>query len=144
MDTTKAREYFENKIAYTLGPMELDSLLKDAPKQLVVVDVRAAEDFDKGHVPGSINLPKDQWSTLNGLDRDNTNVVLCYSHVCHLAAKACATFAAQGFPVMEMEGGMKAWRDHNLGVEQGRGNGRVGASKADDIQAAQQGFSPPY
>jgi len=37
--------------------------------------------------------------------------------VCHLAAAAAVQFAGQGYPVMEMDGGMRAWRDHELPVE---------------------------
>jgi len=82
-----------------------------------IVDVRAAEDYDEGHVPGAVNLPQARWETLEGLQRDKTNVVYCYSHVCHLAAKAAVEFAGKGYPVMEMDGGFKAWKAHDLEVE---------------------------
>ena len=26
-----------------------------------IMDVRAAEDYAEGHIPGAVNLPKDQW-----------------------------------------------------------------------------------
>ena len=53
----------------------------------------------------------------NGLAKDKTNVVYCYTHVCHLAAKACVEFASKGFPVMEMDGGFEAWRENELDIE---------------------------
>jgi hypothetical protein len=34
--------------------------------------------------PGAINLLKDQGQTLKGLRKDKTNVLYCYSQVCHL------------------------------------------------------------
>jgi len=37
--------------------------------------------------------------------------------VCHLAAAAAVEFAAKGFSVMEMDGGMRAWREHELDIE---------------------------
>jgi len=40
------------------------------------------------------------------------NVVYCYSAVCHLAARACISFASRGFPVMEMDGGFEAWKEY--------------------------------
>jgi rhodanese-related sulfurtransferase len=85
-----------------------------------VVDVRAAEDFEKGHVPGAINLPQGTWENPQGLAREKTNVVYCYSQQCHLAAHACAAFAAKWFAVMEMEGGFEAWKEHKLEIEQGQ------------------------
>lgn len=114
-DPAKAKEYFEAKMAFTTGPVELERLL--ASKEVNVVDVRAAEDYAEGHIPNAINLPKDKWATLEGLRKDKVNVLYCYSHVCHLAAAAAVEFAGKGFPVMEMEGGMRAWREHELKVE---------------------------
>ena len=61
-----------------------------------------------------MNLPKDRWSTLEGLRKDKINVVYCYSQVCHLAAAAAFEFASRGYPVMELEGGFAGWRAHNL------------------------------
>ncbi|HEV2327154.1 MAG TPA: rhodanese-like domain-containing protein [Verrucomicrobiae bacterium] len=54
-DGAKAKEYFESKIAFTVGPVELARMLKAG--NIVVVDVREAEDYEKGHIPGAINLP---------------------------------------------------------------------------------------
>ena len=124
-DTARARAFFEQKVAFTTGPMEVDSALK-AHENIVVVDVRAAEDYAKGHVPGAINLPKGSWEHPEGLQKDRTNIVYCYSQQCHLAARAAAQFATQGYPVMEMEGGIDAWTEHDLETE--KGSNRVGAA----------------
>ncbi len=114
----QARAYFEDKLAFTTGPVELDRWIKSAEDNLIVVDVRAAEDFAKGHIPSAVNIPKDHWGQPQGLDRNKTNVVYCYSQQCHLAANACAQFAAQGYPVMELEGGFDGWKEHQLETEQ--------------------------
>ena len=116
-DPQKARAYFENKVAFTTGPMELSHMLESG--NVNVVDVREAEDYEKGHVPGAISLPKGTWDNPKGLAKDKTNVVYCYSQQCHLAAHACIAFAAKGFPVMELEGGFKSWEQHELDVETG-------------------------
>jgi rhodanese-related sulfurtransferase len=86
--------------------------------QSVVVDVRTAQDFAKGHIPVAINLPREKWDSLQGLSRDKTNVVYCYTQQCHLAANACLHFASRGYPVMELEGGFEAWRENQLDVEE--------------------------
>ncbi len=115
-DSTKAKGYFEAKMAFTTGPVELERMMEH--HEVNVVDVRAAEDYAAGHIPGAVNLPKDQWPTLTGLRKDKTNVLYCYSHVCHLAAAAALEFAAQGFPVMELEGGWRWWKEDGFEVEQ--------------------------
>jgi rhodanese-related sulfurtransferase len=116
-DPAKARAYFEDKLAFTTGPMELDQAIRSGENNITVVDVREAEDFAKGHVPGAINLPKEKWESAQGLQKNKTNIVYCYTQTCHLAAKACRLFASKGYPVMEVEGGFKAWKDYDLDIE---------------------------
>jgi rhodanese-related sulfurtransferase len=117
-DPAAARAYFENKLAFTTGPVELDRWIKAGEHNLVVVDVRAAEDFAKGHISGAINLPRAKWDSLQGLSKDKTNVVYCYTQQCHLAANACVHFASRGYPVMELEGGFAAWKENELDIEE--------------------------
>ena len=114
-NTQKAKEYFEAKMAFTTGPVELERMTKQG--QVNVVDVRAAEDYAQGHIPGALNLPKDKWHTLEGLRKDKTNVIYCYSQVCHLAAAAALEFASKGYPVMELEGGFRSWKEHEMDIE---------------------------
>src|SRR5262245_27006536 len=113
-----ARRYFEDKLAFTTGPVELDRWIRTREDNLVLVDVRAAEDFAKGHIPGAINLPKERWQNPQGLSNNKTNVVYCYTQQCHLAANACVQFATMDYPVMELEGGFAAWKDNELDIEE--------------------------
>ena len=115
-DPTKAREYFEDKLTFTIGPVELDRAMHNGA-DIVIIDVRATEDFQRSHITKAVNLPKDKWASLNGLRKEKLNVLYCYSPVCHLAATAAAEFARQGYSVMELEGGFRAWKDHDLKVE---------------------------
>jgi len=117
-DPARARAYFEDKLAFTTGPIELDRWIKSGENNLTVVDVREAEDYAKGHIPGAINVPKENWENPQGLSKDKTNVVYCYTQQCHLAANACARFAARGYPVMELEGGFEVWKEHDLDIEE--------------------------
>jgi rhodanese-related sulfurtransferase len=116
-DPQKARAYFENKVAFTTGPIELSHQLER--RGVNIVDVREAEDYEKGHIPGAINLPHGSWDNPRNLAKDKTNVVYCYSQQCHLAANACVAFASKGFPVMELEGGFEVWEQHKLPTEEG-------------------------
>jgi rhodanese-related sulfurtransferase len=115
MDPAKAKAFFEAKMAFTTGPVELNRMIKQGAVN--VVDVRATEDYAQGHIPNAINLPKDKWYTLEGLRKDRTNVLYCYSQVCHLAATAAVEFAGKGFPVMELEGGWDEWKGHELEIQ---------------------------
>lgn len=114
-DPAKARRYFEDKMAFTTGPVELERELHN--DEVNIIDVRAAEDYESGHIPGAKILPAERWNTLEGLEQGKLNVLYCYSQVCHLAAKAAVEFTARGFSVMELEGGFAGWKAHDLPIE---------------------------
>jgi len=110
-NTQKALEFFQDKLSFTLGPVELKE--KIDKKEVVVIDVRRKEDYDKGHIPSAISIPKNEIeNNLNKLSKDNINVVYCYNQQCHLAARAAVILAEKGYPVMELEGGIGVWRDN--------------------------------
>lgn len=112
----KAWKFFESKMEFTTGPVELNEMIKNH-ENINIVDVRRPGDYEKGHIPDAANLPKEKWCTHVGLSKDKVNVVYCYSQVCHLAADAAREFARNGYPVMELEGGFEGWKNHNLPVE---------------------------
>lgn len=58
-DPARAKEFFEDKMAFTTGPIELEREL--ANDEVNIIDVRAEEDYRKGHIPGAKNLPKNRW-----------------------------------------------------------------------------------
>ena len=116
-DPAKASEYFRAKVEFTTGPVELSHMLEQRNRNINIVDVRASDDYAKGHIPGAISLPSDKWMTFQGLQKDKLNILYCYTQQCHLAATAAAEFAAHGYPVMEMEGGFEAWNAHELPVD---------------------------
>jgi len=116
-DPAKAKAHFEAKLAFTTGPVELNRMVQSHENNINIVDVRAPEDYAKGHIPGAINLPRDKWAHPEGLSKDKTNIIYCYSLVCHLAASAGVVFASQGYPVMELDGGFDEWKEHELEIE---------------------------
>jgi rhodanese-related sulfurtransferase len=115
-DPALAKEYFEQKLSFTTGPVELDRMIKSG-EDIIVIDVREREDYLKGHIPGALSLPKDEWGSLKGLSKDKTNILYCYTAVCHLAATAAVEFAGKGFPIMELDGGFEEWKENDLDVE---------------------------
>ena len=117
---TKAKKFFQEKMAFTTGPVELERWMKQG-QPVNIVDVRASENYAEGHIPCAMNLPKDQWGDADKvkavLREDHINVLYCYSHVCHLAATAAVEFAKQGYPVMELDGGWRWWKTDGFDVE---------------------------
>ena len=114
-NAAKARQFFADKMAFTTGPVEISHQI-DEGKAITIIDVRASKDFKKGHVPGAVSLPQEQWRTMTGLRRDTMNIVYCYSQNCHLGAAAAMQFAAKGYSVMEMDGGFESWKEQGLQI----------------------------
>jgi rhodanese-related sulfurtransferase len=115
-DPAAALAYFQQKLAFSIGPVQLQRWLKESA-ELHLIDVRSAEDYKRGHIPGAINLPKDRWTTNAGLARGKTNVFYCYAATCLLAAEAAAYFAKRNFPAMELIGGFDEWDAHGFDIE---------------------------
>ena len=112
----KARKFFEAKLDFTTGPQELNNMLKNH-EEFNLIDVRRPEDYQMGHIPFAINLPKEKWDNFEALEKDKPNIIYCYSEACHLAANAAYYFAENGYPVMELEGGFDTWQHNNLPIE---------------------------
>jgi rhodanese-related sulfurtransferase len=115
-DFAAARAYFTQKAAATTGTHELLGMI-DAKQDIVIVDVRFPSDFRKSRIPGSINLPKGKWHEGAALSKDKLNVLYCYNQTCHLAAEAALELLAQGYPVVEMEGGFATWEANGYAIE---------------------------
>jgi len=88
---------------------EWEKLRKDA--SMVVLDVRTAEEFADGHMPGAINLDIRGGKfaeTLAGLDKSKTYLVHCA--VGGRSAKACGQMDGMKFDkVLNLSGGITAW-----------------------------------
>ena len=102
LDFTQAIEFFERKLAFTTGPVEVHSAMEKGSMPFTLIDVRAKKDFDLGHIPGAIDLPEDRWSEVGLLSRERINVIYCYSVVCHLAARAALQFGFETLALPEI------------------------------------------
>ncbi|MGH8503765.1 MAG: rhodanese-like domain-containing protein [Gammaproteobacteria bacterium] len=126
-DLERAKEFFKAKTGFTTGLHEVDGMIKDGA-DIVIVDVRLPSDYRQSHIPGAINLPNGRWDKPAGLSRDKLSILYCYSQTCHLAAQAAVELLAQGYPVVEMEGGFAGWQAAGYAVENGAANEAAAAS----------------
>lgn len=122
-DTQAAVKYFEDELNFTAGPGSAKKV-SEGKLEGVIIDLRKKEHFDKGHIPGAINLPFDQYDGFEGqqtefpgLSKDKISYVYCYELLCNLSQKAAKKFASLSYPVKEIKGGFKAWEEHNYPVE---------------------------
>ncbi len=113
-----AVEYFKAKLAYEMTPYALNSLVTKKAADILVLDVRSAEDFNLGHIPTALHIPlMDLAGKLATLPKDKTIVTYCGNMTCGLAPKAALALAEKGFRVMQLTGGMETWLTKGFPVE---------------------------
>jgi rhodanese-related sulfurtransferase len=62
----------------TMDPAQFDQMVKTDPKGLVLIDVRDADEFAKGHIPTSVNIPVDKLEKqIQTLAADKPIVFVC-------------------------------------------------------------------
>jgi rhodanese-related sulfurtransferase len=126
-DAAAARAFFEAKVAFTTGTHEVQGML-DRGDDVAFVDVRMPSDYEAGHVPGAVNLPRGTWQGARGLPKERPLVLYCYSQTCHMAAEAALELLKQGYAVQEMEGGFATWKEEGYPVEAGSGTRAMAAA----------------
>jgi rhodanese-related sulfurtransferase/DNA-binding transcriptional ArsR family regulator len=99
-----------------LEPVPAEELLRRARDGLVtVLDVRPAEEFAQGHLPGAINLPLDQLeASLAELPADRLIVAYCRGPWCVLSFEAVARLRAAGLDARRLQDGLPEWRRAGL------------------------------
>lgn len=111
-------EYFRAKLEYEITPAGLKKLLDTLPHNVCVVDVRAAEAFDAGHIPEARNIPLETLvSSYYSLPKDKMIVTCCADFVCGLSSQAALDLAQKGFQVQQLVGGFAEWSRKGFPVE---------------------------
>lgn len=98
-----------------------DALARGA--DFVLLDVRSAAMFERGHVPGAVSLPhgKIVASRLDRWPPETLFVTYCAGPHCNGAARGALRLARLGRPVKIMAGGVTGWLDEGFALEAGPG-----------------------
>ena len=107
---------FAEPKAPSLSPKELEAR-QTSGNALVVIDVRSAEEFAAGHIPGAVNIPYEE--VADRIDEvDAPHGVALYCRIGPRARRGEAALLAKGYgPVFHLEGGLTAWQLAGLPVE---------------------------
>ncbi len=102
-----------------LEPVPAKELLRRAQDGLVIVlDVRPAEEYASGHLPGAINIPFAELEKhLNELNSDHEIVAYCRGPHCILVFDAVEKLREKGFVVYRLEGGFPEWKVKGFPIE---------------------------
>ena len=109
----------------SISPQALLARQAKGDPSLFVLDVRTAEEFAAGHVPGAINVPYDQVAShLAEIPKDKDVVLYCKSG--RRAGLAAEVLRASGYTKLEhLQGDMQAWLQDGRPVESGDATGAV-------------------
>jgi rhodanese-related sulfurtransferase/DNA-binding transcriptional ArsR family regulator len=112
------RSYFAGRD--NLEPVSRAELFERMRDGLVtVLDVRPADEFASGHLPGAVNIPLAQLEArLAELDPNQDVVAYCRGAYCVLSFEAVAKLRARGLTARRLEDGLPEWRAAGLPVVQ--------------------------
>lgn len=106
----------------SVTPHELQAL-KSSGKSLELIDVRTPAEFQELHVDFAKNLPLDRLSTTTLQSAGTMKSEAPLYLICQAGTRgkqACEKLAAEGWNVVNVEGGTKAWNAAGFPVVRGK------------------------
>src|SRR5215471_1167590 len=114
-----------------LSTVDRESLIRRVKaKEVVVIDVRPAEEYRTGHIPGALGMPLEELKRrLAELPRDKDIVAYCRGPYCVFALDAVRLLRSQGLRAFRLDASLADWRAHGLPVAKGEGSTRRPAER---------------
>jgi len=110
-------DYFEHRETLeAVGGDELLRLVRSG--EVTVLDVRPAEEYHAGHIPGAISIPVSALKArLKELPKSREVVAYCRGPYCVMAIEAVELLRKKGFKAQRMELGVLEWRARGFRIE---------------------------
>lgn len=90
--------------------------------EVTVLDVRPANEYRAGHLPGAVSIPlRELEARLGELPRGRAIAAYCRGPYCVMAIEAVAALRARGFEAHRLEDGVAEWRARGWRVAAGKG-----------------------
>ncbi|MEH6352550.1 MULTISPECIES: rhodanese-like domain-containing protein [unclassified Pseudomonas] len=111
-----ALQHFSRRLTFETDCSDVHASQQAGDVDFVLVDVRGPLAYERGHVPGAINLPTRTLTAeaLAAYPKTTLFVVYCAGPHCNGANKAAVRLATLGYPVKEMIGGVMGWLDEGF------------------------------
>ncbi|PFG41964.1 rhodanese-related sulfurtransferase [Isoptericola jiangsuensis] len=122
LDPATVAAHFAARLAVETDVSDVHAAVA-AGEAFTLVDVRSAEAWDAGHLPGAVHLPggKVRLRAAGLIDPDLPVVTYCWGPGCNGATRGALAFATLGYRVKEMLGGYEYWVREGFTVETGDG-----------------------
>ena len=101
-----------------LEPIDRNALVKRIRKgEVVLLDVRPAEEYRAGHIPGALSMPIQELKRrLSELPKSQEIVAYCRGPYCVFSDQAVELLRAKGFQAVRLDEGILDWRARGLPV----------------------------
>lgn len=90
--------------------------IKDQTESYFIIDVRPADQYTKGHLPGAVNIPiKEIGQRFDEIPQNQPVLVICSTG--QSAAQTAGILNIAGIEANSLSGGFKAWETAGLPIE---------------------------
>ncbi|HEY6517191.1 MAG TPA: rhodanese-like domain-containing protein [Steroidobacteraceae bacterium] len=118
-----ALAHFQGLFGFETDCWDVHDALSAGHPAFILLDVRGAEQFSKGHIAGALSLPHGKIiaAKMAAWPPQTLFVVYCAGPHCNGAARAAVRLSALGRPVKIMIGGVTGWLDEGFPLIEGDG-----------------------
>ena len=112
-------DYLQAVCDSQISPMEVFMKQQEQPDFYYVIDVRIGpKEFKEAKIVGAVEIPLTELpQKMDTLPRDKKIAVVTWGVQCTLAKAASLMLLGTGFDVVEIGGGIAAWKEARLPVE---------------------------
>lgn len=111
------RLFFEERDG--MEPISKNELWKRVQdNDVIVLDVRPLEEYEKGHIPGALSIPLSQLKKrLGEIPQDREVIAYCRGPYCVLSAEAMEILRNAGYQAKRLKEGLPEWKEAGLPVD---------------------------
>jgi rhodanese-related sulfurtransferase len=122
-DPAEAVTFFSGRLTVQADVSDVHASMESGSPGFVLVDSRATEAWEQGHVTGAVHLPTADIPARAAelLDPTVPVITYCWGPGCDGATRAALALAQLGYRVKEMIGGIEYWIREGFPVETSTG-----------------------
>jgi len=84
-------------------------LAMDKDKNIRLLDVRSNDEYTKGHITGSLNIPLDMLDDIYGIIKNRKTKIFVYCQSGKRSRRACYMLEKMGYTDVTDIGGLSTW-----------------------------------
>ena len=110
--------FYQAKLEYEMDSADLFEARRSG-ENVVIIDARKPEAFQREHIPGAVNLPHREMNQESTQELDRAPLYVCYCDGigCNASTKGAFNLARLGFRVRELIGGLDWWKRDGYATE---------------------------